>query len=35
VEGTQAAELLAGFFQLDVFADHANDVGLLLYAIRE
>jgi hypothetical protein len=31
----QAAIILPSFFQLDVFADYANDVRLLLNAIRE
>ena len=35
MEWAQAAEILAAFFQAHVFADHANDVRLLFYAIRE
>jgi hypothetical protein len=32
---TQAAEILPGFFQADVFAHHADNVRLLLHAIRK
>ena len=35
VEWAEAGEILAAFFQAHVFADHADDVRLLLYAIRE
>jgi len=35
VEGAQAAEILASFFQLDVFTDDANDVRLLFDFFRE
>ena len=35
MERTQSAKILPGFFQLDVFADYANDVRLLLNAIRK
>lgn len=30
---TQAAEILAGFLQADVFAHNPNDIGLLFYAL--
>ncbi len=35
VERAQAREILAALFQAHVFADNADDVRLLLYAIRE
>jgi hypothetical protein len=35
VKGAQTGEILAAFFQAHVIADYANDVRLLLYAIRE
>src|SRR5579872_2699259 len=35
MKGAEAAEILATLFQADVFADDANDVRLLLDAIRE
>ena len=35
MERTQAGEILPGLFQADVFADHADDVRLLLYSLRE
>ena len=31
----QAGEILPGLFQAHVFADHADDVRLLLYVLRE
>jgi hypothetical protein len=35
MEGTQPGKILAGLFQADVFAHHANDVRLLLHALRK
>ena len=35
VEGAEACEIRAAFFQADVFADDADDVRLLLNAFRE
>jgi hypothetical protein len=35
VKWTETAEVFARFFQADVFADHADDVRLLFYTIRE
>jgi hypothetical protein len=35
VERAQARKILAAFFQAHIFADNADDVRLLLYAIRE
>jgi hypothetical protein len=35
VKGAQPGEILATLFQADVFADDADDVRLLLDAIRE
>src|SRR5713101_3519386 len=35
MERAQAAEILPGLLQLNIFAHHANNVRLLLYAIRE
>jgi len=35
MEWTEAAEILSGLFQADVFAHHADDVRLLLHAIRK
>jgi hypothetical protein len=32
---TQPAEILPGLFQAHIFAHHANNVRLLLYAIRK
>ena len=31
----EAAEILPGLFELDVFAHHADDVRLLFYAFRD
>ena len=31
----QSGEILAGFFQAQVFANHANDIRLLLHLLRE
>ena len=35
MKGAEAPEILSGLLQLDVFAHHADDVRLLLDAIRE
>src|ERR1700682_4168950 len=35
MEGAEATEVLSGLLQLHVFADYTDNVGLLLYAIRE
>jgi hypothetical protein len=35
MEGTQAGEILAGFFQANVFAHHADDVRLLFDLVGE
>jgi hypothetical protein len=35
MEGAKTREILARLFEAHVFADHADDVRLLLYAIRE
>jgi hypothetical protein len=35
MERTEAGEILAGLAEREVFADYANDVRLLLDAIRE
>jgi hypothetical protein len=35
MEGAQAAEVLTGLFQTNIFADDADDVRLLLYLFRE
>lgn len=35
MEGTKTGEILAALFEADVLADHADDVRLLLHAIRD
>jgi len=35
MERAETGEIRARFFQADVFADHANNVRLLLYAFRK
>ena len=35
MKGAQAGEILPTFFQAHVFADHANDVRLLLHPLRK